>query len=241
LIEIYEEFLRADPDRYLPLTIRVLYAEALASTGRIDEAIAVLEGLLGEVPVELDYLRLQYDLANLLVIQGRREEALKAYQRLLLRADEQSGLVSQARGRVQKMSGRESKKRDKVALELLNIETSLDAGQVPAGAKEFLRRAAASDDPETVTASTALLTKVRELEDQKATALLNEARRLFDERRRTQEVRALLEQILKDYPESTEIQSVKILMGEVDRRLGRRPSPPSGIEPPPESAPEPAP
>jgi len=222
VIEIYEEFVAADPDRYLPLTVRVLYAEALASTGQVDEAIVVLQGLVSEVPVELDYLRLQYDLATLLSQQGKKQEAQKAYEKLLLRASEQAALAARARERVAKMKGREARRGDEISIQLLDIETALDAGQVPSGSKEFMK-GVVQRMPESPHAERArqLLEKVRMLEDEKAVSLLNEARRLFDKERKYGEVREILQSILKDYPDFGDIESVEVLMREVDRRLGR--------------------
>src|SRR5579885_1331001 len=84
VIQLYRDFEESHPDRYLPLSARILYSQALADTGEMNEAIKSLKDILSELPPQADTLKLQYDLANLLFIQRRFDEAKTLYQKMLL-------------------------------------------------------------------------------------------------------------------------------------------------------------
>ncbi len=203
-----------------PLKEEVAAIHQLAGEGKLDEAIRRLTTLLAEVNV--DRIRLQYDLANLLFVQGRYREARGAYQKVLLLAEEENDLVLRSRERIAKMKERETKKKDEFALRLIDIETALDAGQLPpSGAKEFLK--SVEQNPTSLYREKAeeLMRRIHDKENELARVILNEARRLFDQDKNYLQVISLLETVQRDYPDTEEMDSVKILLEETERRLHR--------------------
>ena len=112
-----------------------------------------------------------------------------------------------------------------MALELYDIESLLEVGEIPVGVEEYLNgiitksdTAKANEDGNRDKAQD-LLEKTKQVKDEKARALLNEARRLFDEERKYAEVREILESILREFPTTSERYSVETLLQEVNRRL----------------------
>lgn len=215
-------FLAAPLKAEEPREVEIKAVYDLASEGKLDEAIARFQALLREAPKEPSRFRLQYDLANLLFMQGRYREARTAYQRAIEMAEEESALVQRARERIAKMRERETKKKDEIAIQLIDIETATDTGQrPPEGSKEFLVRIAADPVSPHQEKAESLLQKIRDAEEVKAMELLNEARRLFDKERNYPAVLEILETIRRDYPENSDDTSVQILLTETERRLGR--------------------
>jgi tetratricopeptide (TPR) repeat protein len=227
VIRLYREFAAGQPERYLPVVVKVLYSQALADTGDIDAAIDSLKIVLEDLPPEVDSLKLQYDLANLLFLQKRFEEARVIYRRLVLRAEQTADILSKAKERLASMKDLEGggRKRDFASIEMIDIETALDAGSVPDGAEAFLRDVV-ERHPESAQAAEArrLQGRVREVRTQRARALLDEARRLFDEEKKYGEVRDVLEQIRRSYADVSEMPSVEALLKAVQAKLGKKPS-----------------
>lgn len=222
VIDLYEKFTQENPDRSIPLVVRVFYSRALAETGGIEKAIESLQAILQEMPREVDIVKLHYDLANLLFMERRYEEAKVVYQKVLLKVRDNEEILGKARQRLALMKDREGKKKDVESLKLIDIETALEASEVPEGS-EFILKAILTREPEgphAVRAKT-LLDRIRELRTEKAKALLDEARRLFDRERKFAEVRNILEQLERDYPDVADLESARLLMKEVDRRSPR--------------------
>lgn len=222
VIELYRQYSNANPDRYLPIIVRVLYSQSLADMGEIDEAIENLKLVLVDLPLQIDTMKLQYDLANLLFLQKRFDEARAAYQKITLQSSQVGEIVGKARERLALMKDKESKKKDFVSLQLLDIESNLEAGVVPDGADAFLRQIA-EQNPTSHQADQAkrLQLRVKEVRTEKAKALLDEARRLYDQEKKYADVREILDQITRDYSDVSEMPSVEVLLKEVNLRLGK--------------------
>lgn len=229
VVDKYRSFVDQNPGGHVPLVVKSLYSEALANTGQVNEAIVALREMIGEWPVHLDLVRMQYNLANLLFMEGRQEEARAAYEKMVLMTREHDDYIAKARDRLSKMKDKAGGRKDKAALELFDIEAILQAGDIPVGAEEYLQGLVAKGDSpkgkgdENTEKARDLLDKIHDLKDNKARALLNEARRLFDQERKYAEVRGLLETLLREYPDTSERRSVETLMQEVDRRLPKKP------------------
>lgn len=221
VIQLYRDFTSANPELFPSLIVKALYSQSLADTGEIDQAIDVLKEILADFPPQLDPLRLQYDLANLLFMQRQYEEARAAYQKVLLQASRNDEIRMKARDRIALMKQSEGRKKDILSLQLLEIETSLESNEVPEGAEGVLNELLAKN-PEGPQADRArkLLDRIREVRIGKAAALLGEARRLFDQERKYNEVRQILEQMVKDYSDVADMQSAQLLLKEANRRLG---------------------
>ena len=201
-------------------------AHDLASHGKMDEAIGKLRDLLKNAPPELDPIRIQYELANLLFLQGRYREARAAYHLVLVEAEDKGEMISRTRERIAKMKEREVKKKDEMALQLIDIETALDTGQIPPeGSKQLLKKIVKDSNSEHQAQAQQLLQRMSEMEDVKARELLNEARRLFDKEKNYVEVLNLLDTVQHQFPDSEEMLSVKILIEETERKLGRKKKP----------------
>lgn len=222
VIQLYRDFAKGNPDRFLPTVVKVLYSQSLADMGEIDEAIKSLKEVLADFSPEVDTLKLQYDLANLLFLQRRYDEARTAFQKILLQSSQVNELLSKARERLSLMKDKESKKKDFVSLQILDMESNLDAGTVPDGAEAFLQQIA-EQTPTGPQADQArrLQERVREVRGEKAKALLDEARRLYDKERKYADVRDILEQISQYYSDVSEMPSVEALLKEVNSRLGK--------------------
>src|SRR5262245_45043701 len=65
VVRLYREFSASKPDRSVPMSVKVLYGQALADTGDLDGAIDAIRDALSDVSPEMDPIQLQYDLANL--------------------------------------------------------------------------------------------------------------------------------------------------------------------------------
>jgi tetratricopeptide (TPR) repeat protein len=194
----------------------------LADQGELDQAILKLKGLLIRIKKgDINQLKLNYDLANLLFMQGRYREAEKTYQKVVELSEEDQDLVKRAQARVEKMKEREAKKRDKIAIRIIDIETVMEEGDAPPeGAREFL----AGIGAETIHFERAqiLITKIQEGRKKQVRERLDRARELFDKKRKYKKVLDILESIQRDYSETVEMPSILILKDETEKRLGRR-------------------
>jgi tetratricopeptide (TPR) repeat protein len=222
VIELYRRFTADQPGRTLPLVVKVLYSQSLADTGEIDGAIDTLKDVLTDLPPEMDSMKLQYDLANLLFLQKRYDEATVAYRKLLLRGSQTSEILAKAKERLAQMRDRDAKKKDFASLEMMDLETALEAGEVPDGADALLQRII-DRNPRSSQAEEAkrLQTRIKETRTRKAQALLDEARRLFDDEKKYAEVREILEQIQRSYADVSEMPSVDALLKAVKTKLGK--------------------
>ena len=145
------------------------------------------------------------------------------YTRVIQLAEDQQEMTRRSRERIAKMKERESQKKDEVALQLIDIETAVDLGQFPpSGSKEFLRTVEKETASLHRERAGRLLEQLLALEDTRVRALLNEARRLYDEEKNYPGVVPLLETIVRDYPDCEEMPSVRILLEETQKRLRRR-------------------
>lgn len=227
VIQLYREFAAGQPEHYLPVIVKVLYSQALADTGDIDGAIDSLKIVLEDLPAEVDSLKLQYDLANLLFLQKRFEEARLIYRRLLLRSEETTAVLAKAKERLASMKdlGTGARKRDIVSLEMIDLETAIDAGAIPDGADVFLQGVIAQHPQSSqVAEARRLQARLKAARTQKAKALLDEARRLFDQERKYADVRDLLEEIQRSYADVSETTSVEALFKAVQAKLGKKPN-----------------
>lgn len=223
VIRLYREFAASKPDRYLPLIVKVLYSQALADTGETDDAIEALQSVLEQLPPAVDPLQLQYDLANLLFQQKRYDEAKSAYSRLVIQASGSSQILSQAKSRLSLLKEREGgKRKDFDSLEMIDLETALDAGEIPEGAEAYLRRIAERNggSPQSLEAGR-LQNRIKELKSQKAKTMLDEARRLFDVEKKYGEVLGLLDRIERLYPDVAEKPSLDALRSAVLSKMGK--------------------
>lgn len=231
VIERYRSYVKQNPEGHIPLVVQSYYSEALANVGEVDEAIEALRKMLKEFPPHLDPIRIQYHLAHLLFMENKQPEARAAYEKVVLMSKGHHELVAKAQDRLAKMKAKEVGRRDKVALELYDIESLLEAGEVPVGVEEYLngiiakRNSLRSGRDGNSDKAEELLARVKQIKDDKARALLNEARRLFDEERKYAEVREILEGILREFPTTNERQSVETLLQEVNRRLPKASNP----------------
>lgn len=226
VIQLYRDFAANKPHRYLPLVVKVLYSQSLADTGEIEEAIASLKEVLTEMPTEADSLQLEYDLANLLFMEKRYDEAAAAYRKVFVRANQASGMLSKAKERLSLIKDRTasagSRRKDATEIEMMDLGTLMDLGEVPEGTEIFLQRVI-DQNPKSPQSEEAkrLQARVKEIRTQKAKALLDEARRLFDEEKKYTEVREVLEQIQNSYADVSEMPSVIALLKAVQTKLGR--------------------
>ncbi|MBI2083913.1 MAG: tetratricopeptide repeat protein [Deltaproteobacteria bacterium] len=195
----------------------------LAGEGKIDEAIKKLQDLLKEAPSQSYLIRIQYDLANLLFLQGRYPEARAAYYKVIMLNEDQKQMVARAQERIEKMKEREARKGDQVAIRLIDIETTLDAGQFPpAGTIDFLKEIESQPTHLSFEKAHLLRARIVDMENKKALEILNEARQLFDQKKDYGKILALLETIVQEFPNTDEMPSVQILMEETRKRLSRR-------------------
>ena len=195
-------------------------AHQLAAEGKLDESIERLREILNEAPSEYYQLRLQYDLANLLFVQGRYREARAGYHRVLMMIEDQNEMVTRARERIAKMKDRESKKKDEVSIQLIDLETQVDLGQIPPEeSRNFLRKIERNEQSIHQTRARELFQRVVEMENERARELLNQARHLFDKEKNYLAVTNILETIQREFPDTTEMPSVQILVDETERRL----------------------
>lgn len=224
VIRLYREFAASKPDRYLPISVKVLYSQALADTGDLDGAIDAMKDALAEVRPEMDPMQLQYDLANLLFVQKRFDEARTSYQKLLLQSARNADLLSKAKEKLALLKDRDAnaKRKDIESLDMIDLETALDAGEVPDGSSEVLNRIIRRD-PKSQQAleAKALQERIKNLRTQKAKSLLDEARRLFDVEKKYVEVKDILDQIQSSYADVSEAASVDALRKAVDAKLSK--------------------
>ncbi|HEX5037414.1 MAG TPA: hypothetical protein VFX30_09680 [bacterium] len=224
VIRLYRQFAASKPDRYIPVSVKILYSQALADTGDLDGAIDTMKDVLTDARPETDPVQLQYDLANLLFLQKRFDEAKGAYQKLLLQASRNAELLSKAKERLALMKDRDAnaKRKDIESLQMIDLETALEAGEIPDGAEGVLARIIRRDPKsEQAAEARALQERIKGIRSQKAKALLDEARRLFDEEKKYVEVGGILNQIERSYSDVCETASVEALRKAVDSKLGK--------------------
>lgn len=222
VIRLYTDFKEQQPDQYIPFAVRISSSQALAETGDIEGAIQIITEAIRDLPSEVNATKLHYDLANLLFIEKRYDEAEVLYQKILLMAAPYHEIEMKARERLTLMKGREGRKKDQLSLQLLDIEMALEGGAVPDGAVAFLKEIEMRPKPVAQAERIKkLLEKIQEINTAKSQALLDEARRVFDEEKNYPEVREILEQILREYPDVCDKPSVEALMKVVDARQGK--------------------
>jgi tetratricopeptide (TPR) repeat protein len=223
VIQLYREFAAAQPESYVPLVARVLYSQSLADTGDIDGAIDSLRGALADLPAEVDPSQLRYDLANLLFLQKRYDEAKTDYQKLVLQASHNAEILSKAKERLAGMKDGDAnaKKKDYVSLQMIDLETALDAGEVPEGSGAFLAKVI-KQNPNSSQAQQArqLQVKIQDVRAQKAKTLLDEARRLFDEKKYA-EAGDILSELRQSYQDVSETASMDALQKSLDGKMAR--------------------
>ncbi len=219
VIHLYEDFVSHHSDHDLPLVMKTLYSQSLADVGDLDRAIEVLKGLLSDFSTQVDPIKLHYDLANLLFIQKKHAEAQVHYQKVLILASHHDEIISKVRGRLRIMKGKEGRKKDVISLQLLDIETVLEAGEIPEGSREFLAKAC-DEKPDSPNSQKAkiLLAKIQEMREVKAKGLLDEARRLFDQEKKYLQVSEILSTLMTDYADVAEKHSVEVLQKAVEGR-----------------------
>ncbi len=212
LIKVYEDYKEKNPQKYIPFKTRSAYCQALAEVGDVEGAIRNLKELLEDWPVRLDIIKSQYDLANLLFMQGLKEEAKEAYEKILLQAEQSNQIVQKSRERLSQLRQLDTKKKDQTALKILEIETSLEVGETSRESVDFLNKVIV-EEPNSRNAARArlVLKKTNDFRSQKGKALLDEARRLFDEEKKYQEAQDILDLIDSNYPDVVEPPSVEAL------------------------------
>ncbi len=222
VMQLYKDYISVHEGNFIPLSLRVFYSQALADTGDLDGAIKILQEVLSDWPVSMSLTRLQYDLANLLFMQGKKEEARSLYQKILVQNSKLQEISTKSRERLSQMKQVESKKKGLLSLQLLDIETSLEAGEVPEGSADLLKQIQEKNpgSPQAERGKV-LLVKISEIRTEKSRALLDEARRLFDEEKKYDDVRELLDQIEKEYSDVAEIKSIEALRKEVKTKSGK--------------------
>ncbi|MBI3540694.1 MAG: hypothetical protein HY073_00885 [Deltaproteobacteria bacterium] len=212
VIQLYRDYTEEHPDEFLAPIVRIYYSESLADTGSLDPSIDVLKDVLSDLPEETDALRLQYSLANLYFMQKHYPEATRGYQLFLLQLSHDNELASKVRDRLSLMKGREGRKKDLRSLQLLDIETSLEAGNVPDGADIFLKQIIEQNQKGSdVPRAKDLLEKIHVVRTEKAKALLDEARRIYDEEKQYAEVQEILDKITQEYADIADMKSVEAL------------------------------
>lgn len=197
-------------------------AHALADHGKIDQAIEKLKELLIEIQKEkINPLRLKYDLANLLFLQGRYQEAEVVYREVVKMAEEENELLQRSQARVHRMQERETKKTDQMAIKLIEIETALNQEERPAaGSREYLQKVPLESLHYERAGS--LLSRLQLLENKMAGQMLNEARQIFDSRKDYPKVIEILKSIEQEFPGTDEMSSVRILRQETEKKLKRK-------------------
>lgn len=219
---LYQKYVESRSDTDIPLVVQVYYGQSLANSGNVTEAIEVLQKVLARFPPEVRYGKLHYDLGNLLLMEKRSEEARQAFERVIYESSRSKELGSKARERLVQMKDKESKKKDVSNLQLIEIESALESGEAPDEAFLILQKVEEQNSNNPIgEQARSLLVRFKEVRKQKAAALLDEARRLFDIERKFNDVRVLLEQIEREYPDFEEKQSVEALIQLVDQKLGK--------------------
>ena len=115
VVQLYKNFVE-DSIESPSLATKTLYSESLANTGEIDEAIQIIQEIIGELPAQVDPVTLKYNLANLLFIQKRYNEAVQVYRKILLQTSQYADIAAKARDRLALMRNKEGKKKDVLSL-----------------------------------------------------------------------------------------------------------------------------
>ncbi len=221
VIKIYQDYVASHSDPYVPLSVRIAYSQSLADTGEIGEAIETLQALLQDLPVDSNSLKLQYDLANLFFIERRYDEARVVYQKILLQSSRYHEIFGRTQERMNLLKEKEGRKKDVISLQLLEIETVLEGGEVPEGSLGILEKIRDQKPPSSQAGyAKRLIEKLQEVRTNRAKALLDEARRLYDEKKYA-DVQEVIDQITRDYQDVCDQKSVETLQKETNRRLGK--------------------
>ncbi len=231
VIDIYRNFGRQYPDTFLPTNVRVLYSQSLANVGQLEQSIAVLQTILVEYPSKMNRLRLEYDLANLLFIEKRWDEAQKVFKRILIEASESEDIVSKTKQRLTAMKEKETRNDSLQKLQMIDIESALEVGEVPEGAVEFLKqmqakqgelpkkKSATPKEKKEAEKAGELLIRIQEMRKERGQALLDEARRLFDEGKKYREVIQVIQQLQTEYADVIDHLSVETLQQEAIKKI----------------------
>ncbi len=227
VIRVYRAYVSSHPEKYVPTIVRIFYSQSLANSGEVEDAIAALKNLLSDMPPQLNPVKLHYDLANLLFIQNRLEEARMAYQKVVILGENSRQDLAKSKERLAWIRTKEEggRGRDLISLRLIDLETALEIGDIPDGAAVFLKQivqdANGAENPatnSTTEKAKKLLVRIQDIRTERARALLDEARRLYDEEKKFNEVREILNQILTSYGDVVEKPSVEALLKAVSNK-----------------------
>ena len=220
IIKLYEDFRDQNLNRVLPFRPRVMYCQALAEVGDTEGAIKNLKELVADWPVRLDIIKIQYDLANLLFMQGMKDEARDVFEKIILQSDESAQIVQKSKERLFQLKQMESKKKDVTGLQILEIQTSLEIGEISQDSISFLKKVIETE-PNTRNSAKAreVLQRANELRTQRYKSLLDEARRLFDEEKKYQEAQEIIDNIERDYADILEAPSVEALKKAIKEKV----------------------
>jgi tetratricopeptide (TPR) repeat protein len=223
VVRLYRDYVSNHPEKYIPMVVRILYSQSLANLGEVEDSIVSLKNLLSDLPPQFDPMKLQYDLANLLFLQNRLDEARSAYQKVMILGENSRQVQAKSKERLAWIRAKEEggRGKDLISLRLSDIETLLEIGEIPDGADIFLKQVIQDQKgPESPSVKKAkkLLTRIQEIRTERAKALLDEARRLYDEEKKFTEVREILNQILASYSDVVELPSVEALMKAVSNK-----------------------
>lgn len=224
----YKKVIQLYKDAYVgspvpaPVFLQILYSQALADTGDLDASIRILKELLKDWIPEMDPILLHYNLGNLLFMEKRYADARSAYQKVLSLASKHGDLIAKSKEKMAAMKEGDSRRKDIWSIQMIDVETALESGEIPEGGEAILKKIV-NENPSTPQAERAgrALVRIREMRTGRARALLDEARRLFDEEKKYTEVRQILEQIQRDFADVADMQSVEALLKVINQKEGK--------------------
>ena len=206
----------------LPPSAQLLCAEAYAATGQIAAAGKLLRTLLDQNPPGIDRMKIQYDLANLLFMEGRYIESKKIYQDVVATSQERGEWEKKARERIAKIMAK-TKEHDwgskkQVELQFLEIEQRIEKGVDLAESRDILAEMLLLLKGKQAERAAELLEKLRDKRRALITQELSEVNHLYREENNLPAAREILQRILSTYPVMDEREYVEHLFVEIQEK-----------------------
>lgn len=203
----------------LSFSHQMVCAESFAGTGEIEQAILLLKGLLKENPAGLDRVKVQYDLANLLFMQGHYQESKKMFEQVLSASLDRDEWIKKARQKIVQIRQKRGRSREQIALRLIEAEEKVEAGTDLYATKGVLLEILARTEgkqAEQAEKAKELLERLDDKERSLVTRELSNVQLLREEKKLT-DARELLQKLLVDYPDMEERGHVESLLQDLER------------------------
>ncbi|MDO8461421.1 MAG: tetratricopeptide repeat protein, partial [Deltaproteobacteria bacterium] len=167
----------------------------------------------------LDRVKAQYDLANLLYMQGHYQESKKMFEQVLSASLERDEWIKKARQKITQIRQKRGRSKEQIALRLIEAEERVEEGSDLYATKTVLLEILARTEGKQAEQADKAKDLLERLWDKERSLVTRELSniQLLREEKKLAEARELLQKILVDYPDMEERGHVESLLQELEQ------------------------